>query len=378
MKQNILIGCALLATLCVRSHAADANPHIGSGLKRLLYVADDQAGEIKLYDIDRRHEFVRALKIPATRVRGLSAHAATGRLFFSDDPSNSVGAYDFIHEKIIWQVNVNKFGGKFPDRLNVTLDGRALYVPCKQSDKQLVLDAATGARLAEFAMTRDPHNTFIGEQGRYVYCSARSGGPLYLADPLTHQVVKTIGPFSGPIRPFSVNESETLFFANITKLSGFGVGDIATGKVVCEVTHEVPAERRAHPSAATPLPHGDQPLSHGLAVRPGSKEVWFLDDAWGYLYVFDITTMPPRHLADVPLFDDIAQTVGPAHNRWVSFSIDGKYCYTPTRIIDADARKVVGNLADSEKLVEIDFQDGVPVRVSGQNGGVYPAVPANK
>src|SRR5437763_4039025 len=172
-------------------------------------------------------------------------------------------------------------------------------------------------------------------------CAGRSTGTIYPADPATHRGGKKIGPFSSPIRPCSVDRSETYFFACLTKLAGFGVGDVERGRVLYEVSHPTPAERSSHAEAFSGLPHGDRPLSHGIAVRPGSNEVWLLDDGWGYLYVFDASPLPaapPRHVADVPLFDRIDEKVGPEHNRWVSFSIDGKYCYVPTRVLDSDTR----------------------------------------
>jgi hypothetical protein len=53
-----------------------------------------------------------------------------------------------------------------------------------------------------------------------------------------------------------------------------------------------------------------KPKSHGLAQRPGTNEVWFLDDEWGYLYVYDVSPLPsalPTYLATVPLFADISK-----------------------------------------------------------------------
>jgi DNA-binding beta-propeller fold protein YncE len=395
--------------------AAAANSHIGPGVKHMLYVTDDHAKNIKIYDIDRNHELVRTLKLPeleddleayrknrmanapaargpATKkggrgrpdpsapveanIRGVTADANSGWLWFSEDKVNKLYAYDFVNEKMAWTIDLGKYeGARFPDRINVTRDGKALYVPVKNNDRMLVLDSRTGAKLADHPMHTNPHNTFIGEQGKYVFAGGRSGGPMYIFDQQTHKLVKTIGPFSGPIRPLTADPTESYFFANITKLEGIGVGEVATGKI-WEVLHRVPAEREKYPQAKTdPMPHGNQPIHHGIAVRPGSKkEVWTIDDGWGYLYVFDYSTMPPKWVKNIPLFDDITKVVVPARDRWIQFSNDGKYCYTPSRVIDADTGKVIAtHIAVSEKIVEIDFRDGVPIVVSGQNGGVYPA-----
>ena len=414
---TLAIGLISAALSSSAGAAAAANPHIGAGLKHMLYLTDDAAKNIKIYDIDKNHELVRTLKLPeleadleayrqkrmaappaargpgsgaATKkgrgpdpsapveasIRGVTADANTGWLWFSEDKVNKIYAYDFVNEKMMWVKDLATYdGAEFPDRINVTRNGKALYIPVKNSDRMLIIDAHTGTKLADHPMHTNPHNTFIGEQGKYVFAGGRSGGPMYIFDQATHKLVKTVGPFSGPIRPLTADPTESYFFANITKLEGFGVGEVATGKI-WEVQHRVPAEREKYPQAKTdPMPHGNQPIHHGIAIRPGNrKEVWTIDDGWGYLYVFDYSTMPPKWVKNIPLFDDITKVVGPDQDRWIQFSNDGKYCYTPSRVIDADTGKVITDkIAVSEKIVEIDFRDGVPIAVSGQNGGVYPA-----
>jgi hypothetical protein len=91
--------------------------------------------------------------------------------------------------------------------------------------------------------------------------------------------------------------------------------------------------------------------------------------------VYDTETSPPSHKADVPLFTDITCPWTQGAYRWVAFDIDGEYCYpSDGSVVDAEAKALVpgAHISPSEKLVEIDFEDGKPVRVSGQNGGVYP------
>lgn len=61
---------------------------------------------------------------------------------------------------------------------------------------------------------------------------------------------------------------------------------------------------------------------------------------------------------------------------WVTFSIDGRFGYPSTgEVIDVATRKVVTQLTDekgaavqSEKVLEIDFAGGVPVRNGDQFG----------
>ena len=86
--------------------------------------------------------------------------------------------------------------------------------------------------------------------------------------------------------------------------------------------------------------------------------------------------MPPRQVANIVLKDEPG---------WITFTIDGQYAYPSTGdVIDVKSRKIVAELKDetgrpvqSEKLMEIDFQGGQPVRVGDQFGiGRVTARPA--
>jgi hypothetical protein len=116
-----------------------------------------------------------------------------------------------------------------------------------------------------------------------------------------------------------------------------------------------------------------------LAVRPTTREVWFLDDAWGYLYVFDTSPLyqapsqKPVHKASVSLFADITKQWTETRWRWVAFSLDGKWAYPASGVVvDAETKEIMPfKISPSEKIVEVDFVGETPVRVSGQNGGSY-------
>ena len=73
-----------------------------------------------------------------------------------------------------------------------------------------------------------------------------------------------------------------------------------------------------------------------------------------------LTSMPPKHLADVALFQDPSEQ---PHPGWVSFSIDGDFAYPDGgAVIDTKTKPVVARFPTSEKLIEIDFRDGKPVK----------------
>lgn len=370
------VSAGLAGGLILPKYAQGESP-AESSLKRLLYVTNDPERKVDIFDIPSGHQLVRSFPMSGGKVGGICAHAGTGRLFISQQSEDSITAYDLLTDKIIWKVLCkDTFGCKRPDRISVTLDGKALYSPMKSGEVVLVLDAATGEKITLLDRPGRPHNSWCGESGKYMYVAGRSHPVMYLIDQQSHRLAKEIGPFSWPIRPFSVDREERFFYANLTYTHGFGVGDIETGKVN-EVRHLPPWERLQHwDDANGGLPHGDHPFSHGIAIRPSAQEVWHLDDQWGYLNVFDTSQDPfqPKFKHSVELFDAFDEPWDlEGHNRWVAFSLDGSYCYpSEGSVVDAAAgKKTSMRISPSEKLIEIQFQGNQVARVGGQMGGVY-------
>jgi DNA-binding beta-propeller fold protein YncE len=375
MRKSFCIVISLLFLTIVGCGTADASP-----MQRLLYVLNEDDITIDIFDIEAGHKKIRSIPVITEEkplYRGISAHAGTARVYISDSKRKFVAAIDLLTDKTVWKRTYGEC--TFPDRINVSIDGSVLYVPCKLDGRHVILDAKTGDVMDSLPMDGLPHNSFIGESGKYVYLSGYRNTTLFVLDATTHSKVKEIGGFSSPIRPFTVDKDEKFFFANLNALMGFGVGDIEEGKNIYEVSVVAPAERTQYPDAKARLTHADAPLSHGIAVRPGTRELWVLDDAWGYLYVFDTSPLyskskqQPIHIASVPAFRDITKVWTPFRWRWVAFSADGKYVYPSNgMVIDAETKQILDEgITPSEKLIEIDFQDGKPVRIGGQNGGVY-------
>jgi len=171
-------------------------------------------------------------------------------------------------------------------------------------------------------------------------------------------VVQEIGPFSHSIRPFTINGSQTLCFVNVNELLGFEVGDCKTGKVLHRV--EV-AGYQTGPTKRHGCP------SHGIALTPDERELWLADAANSSIHVFDATVMPPKQVASIKLRDQPG---------WITFSIDGRHAYPSTGdVIDTHSKRVVATLEDeagrpvqSEKLLELVFANGRPVRAGDQFG----------
>ena len=104
-----------------------------------------------------------------------------------------------------------------------------------------------------------------------------------------------------------------------------------------------------------------QPLRAGVDVQ---SEFVVGGGLW---HVFDARRMPPEQKISVRCRDEPG---------WITFSIDGTLAYTSTgEVIDVKTRKIVAALSDetgrevhSEKMLEIDFVDGQPIRNGDQFG----------
>jgi hypothetical protein len=334
---------------------------------RLLYVAlpgirnylEFGGHGVAVFDIDAGHKFVR--RIPTggldengtpRNVKGVCASAATKRLHITT--THTLMCLDLITEKLLWEKSYE--GGC--DRMGITPDGKTLYVPSLEKDHWHIVDALSGDVLAKIEPRSGSHNTICGLNGREAYLAGLKSPLLTVVDTSTKAASRTVGPFGAAIRPFTINGRQSLVFVNVNELLGFEVGDLTTGKKLHRV--EVagfsmgPTKRHGCPS-------------HGIGLTPDEKELWICDAHNSQLHIFDATVMPPRQVASI----GVREQPG-----WITFSLDGKYAYPSTGdVIDVATRKIITGLTDekntavhSEKMVEIHWRGGEPVRTGDQFG----------
>src|SRR5713226_7394537 len=335
--------------------------------KHLLYVAEpgirnyvDYGGVgVLVFDIDNGYKFVKRIPtwdVPPGKepenVKGVAANAKTGRLYVSTFAR--MAAIDLVTERVVWD---KAFEGGC-DRMALSPDGKILYVPSFEGPHWNVVDAATGDVIAKLTPKSAAHNTIYSLDGTRAYLAGLKSPILSVADTATHTILKTVGPFANSIRPFTVNGSQTLCFVNVNELLGFEIGDLRTGKKLHRVevqgVEKGPVKRHGCPA-------------HGIGLTPDEKEIWLCDGHNQMLHVFDNTVMPPKQIQSIKLRDQPG---------WITFSLDGRWAWPSTgEIIDAKTKRIIATLSDeagrqvqSEKIVEIDFADGKPVRAGDQFG----------
>jgi hypothetical protein len=336
--------------------------------KHLLYVATpgirnylEYGGHgVIVFDIDNGHKFVKRIPLAGLdeagkplNVKGVAANAATKRLYVTT--TRTLTALDLETEKILWE---KSYAGGC-DRLALSPDGKLIYLPSLEQGHWYVVDAMSGAVIKRIETAAGAHNTIYSRDGNFCYLAGLRSPHLRVADTKTHIVVKEVGPFGNFIRPFTVNGSGSLCYVNLNGLLGFEVGDLQSGKMLHRV--EVPSEFKVGPTKRHGCP------SHGVGLTPDENEIWLTDAHNRRLHLYDNTVMPPKYLRNIELRDEPG---------WVTFTIDGKYAYPSTGdIIEVASRKIIGGLTDengtavqSEKLLEIIFADGKPIRAGDQFG----------
>jgi DNA-binding beta-propeller fold protein YncE len=312
-----------------------------------------------VFDMDSEHRFVKRIataglteKGKPLNVKGIAASVPLQAVFISTP--QTMMAIDLASEKLLWE---KRYPGGC-DRMALSPDGKTLYVPSFESDHWNVVDGASGKLIEKVITGSGSHNTIFGPDGAEVYLAGLKSPYLFVSDAKRHAIKKKIGPFSASIRPFTVNGAQTLCFVNVNELLGFEIGDLRAGELLRRVEVQGfktgPVKRHGCPS-------------HGIAMTPDESELWLSDAFNQRIHIFDNTEMPPKQVGNIELHDQPG---------WITFSIDGKRAYPSSgEIVDVKARRVIGNLKDehgvevqSEKMVEIDFENGKPVRAGDQFG----------
>ncbi len=335
--------------------------------RRFLYVATPgirnyvEYGGIGIivFDADKGYRFVKRIptwkppegKAPEN-VKGIAASAKTAKLYLAT--YQRLASIDLVTEKMLWEKELE--GGC--DRLAISPDGRNLYVPSFEGAHWNVVNAATGDLLTKIVTKSGAHNTVYSLDGARVYMAGLHSPLLSVADTATHTVARTVGPFSHSIRPFTINGSQTLCFVNVNGLLGFEVGDLRTGKMLHRVEVQGyqpgPVKRHGCPS-------------HGIAMTPDEKEIWVVDGHNSMVHIFDATVMPPKQTTSFKVRDQPG---------WITFSLDGQRAYPSSgEVVDTRTKKILATLEDeagravgSEKMLEIVFADGKPLRAGDQFG----------
>ena len=319
---------------------------------------------ILVYDVAAGHKLIKRIPTKGfkkdgtpSNVKGVAVSVATNCIYIST--LEALQCVDLASEKLVWEKTYD--GGC--DRMAMSPDGKVIYLPSLEKEHWNVVDAKTGDVIKTIVTNSGAHNTLYGADGSHVYLAGLRTTTLGVADASSHGVVRQVGPFSAPVRPFTINGDQSLCYVNVNGLLGFEVGDISSGKMLHRVEVKDfsmgPVKRHGCPS-------------HGIGLTPDESEVWLCDAFNQRLHIFDNTVMPPKQIESIAVRDQPG---------WITFSLDGRYAYPSTgEVIDVKSRKIVttlkdesGNPVQSEKMVEVHL-DGKKAKKAGDQFGIGRAL----
>jgi DNA-binding beta-propeller fold protein YncE len=314
---------------------------------------------LMIFDIDHGHKFVKRIPLNGlhpknglpSNVKGIGVSLPLHSVYVTT--LEGLQRIDIVTGKLIWEKPIPDGC----DRLSISPDGKTMYLPSLESHYWNVIDCETGNIIKRLDGFNASHNTIYALSGKHAYLADIKNTTVKIADTKTNEVTAQVGPFVNFVRPFTINRKETRIFVNCNDLLGFEVGDITTGKKI--------AHKEVEGWTTGPVRRHSCP-SHGIGLTPDEKEIWLCDGFNMRMHIF--SSVPPyQQLTTIPLQDMPG---------WITFTIDGKYAYPSSgEVIDVKTRKIVTILQDenynnvaSEKVLEIDFKDGKPVRAGDQFG----------
>ena len=334
----------LLALLVAATSTPPGELEPPRAIQRHLYVANSRG--LTIYDISKGHSKVRSVSVKGGDFKGICASSLSDRLYLSSRQGDKVICINLINHEVLWE---KSFDAGI-DSIAVTPDGGTLYIACRDGGSWVVANAISGDVITRIKLDGKPNQTWCQPDGKQIFLSALGLPNVSVVNTKSNKVIRRIGPFGEAVRAFSVSPRGQKIVVNVQDLLGFEIGDAVAGTKTAQVK-----VKRFEPKKGR-----NGTFSHGIGLHPNQREVWVSNDAGKHLHVYDITRTPPKWVVDIPLSKE---------NSWISFSLDGRYCYPSSGdVIDTGTKRVITKIPapgkeGNENVLEVQFQDGSPFRV---------------
>jgi YVTN family beta-propeller protein len=295
-------------------------------MQQKLYVLSSAGNDVTVIDV-ATNTITGSIEV-GDRPHGIAATRAHDMLYVATEFDNGLTMINPATDVVIKKYNI--FGQR-PNEIDVTSDGRFVYLPILGHGVYEVFDTLEEKIVARLATNGLPPNVIISPDDKFAYLSPMDGGQapaaamskagypttrnekIYVVDVSKHQIVDTIATGDAP-RPITISPDGNRLYVNVDGLQGFLVLDLEQRKQIARVEYELTAREKASPSR-----------SHGIIATPDGKELWTSDVNHGLLFVFDVTQNPPRQLARLDNGADVY---------WMTITPDGKTIYVSSAEAD--------------------------------------------
>jgi DNA-binding beta-propeller fold protein YncE len=294
----------------------------------------------------------------------MAANPATGRLYLAARENDEVICLDLPSGGVVWRRRL----GRRADSLALAPNGDRAYITFRGARGWEVVNTASGVNVLSVAAIdgeevpapgagrTGKHSLWMNPAGTRIYLSIPGQPYVYVIETANNHLLAKIGPFSTAVDKFVTDNRERYVFALIHDVPGFEVAEIVQqpwgGRMTGRVQMMSPTAKRAGKAPVADDDAAQTPQPRAIALNPYQGDVWIADSTRGYVYVFDISSMPPHRSVTIPLFKDPKDQ---PHPSWIGFGIDGRYLYTDVgAVIDTRTRKLSAWISPGESVVEVD------------------------
>jgi YVTN family beta-propeller protein len=310
--------------------------------RQKLYVLSSEGQDMVVIDV-ATNQVIAHVEV-GDRPHGIAAPQSQDILYVSTEHDDGLTVVDPRTDTVVKKYSIF---GRRPNEIDITSDGRFIYLPILKDGVYQVFDTLEEKIVAEFPTDGLPHNAVISPDDRFAYLSPMDRGntpglvmkvagypsseneKIYVVDTSTHEVVATIDTGGTP-RPIAISPDGKHLYVNRDGLQGFEVLDLQQRQVVATVEYDLTDRQRAIPSR-----------SHGLFAAPNGRDLWASDVNNGLVFLFDVTQNPPQQVARI-------ETGAPVY--WITGTPDGKTIYISSAgddrvtVIDTASRQVTATI----------------------------------
>ena len=304
-----LMGCVAALALTAFAEAGLADPY--------LYVENGVSGDVAVISIPE-HEVLNLIPVgphpddiigsPDGKMVYVNLGVVEGHTWDMPEAGEIV-AISTETDEILWRLPVED---GWPHHMSISKDG-ILYAPLFDRAYIVVIDTKIPKIVGRLDGMFGMHGTRLSPDEKRIYAGSILTQTMYVLDVEKNRPVKVIN-FPQGVRPFAFTRDETILYAQQSRLHGFEVVDLDTGKNIRTVHLPALPEGMEAPEQ---FPHN---LNHGLELSPDEKYVFAAGSVVDYVAVY---THPELELVKVI-------EVGEDPN-WIVFSPDSKYAYIGCR-----------------------------------------------
>ncbi|MFI4975251.1 MAG: YncE family protein [Caulobacterales bacterium] len=324
---GVIAAAALQLAASMIAGAAAAAPtgheyvYVQATMTKDIYVVDAEtfqvAGHVPIGDYTDD-----VIGSPDGRLAFANAQISSGSpLGWQANEAGKVMAIDTATDKIVWSTFVEGS----PHHLAVDPSGSRVFVPLFDRNYLVVLDAHSGQVLAKWYATLGNHGLEMSRDGRKLYVGNMISDRIWVYDTQTGRIIQSLAAGEA-VRPLHLDADETHLVYQLSRFHGFKVRDLATDEVRSVDLPALPP--------GTEQPGYPYTVDHGLAFTPDHHKLLAAGSIAGYVAVYSVPDY--RLVGTVKVGDD---------PNWIAVRSDSRIAFVSNRgsgtlsVIDIDTLK---------------------------------------